>query len=135
MYHHTVPNTTQYNRKYYTKDDAWHVIHALKASYEIIIDRTGFFYGLNRDWNYGEGYIYISMQGYVVKHYTIATSTFNKIPVFTASLGVKIIRKINTSCYSTWHIWISTNIWHKENSENCLVRFYTMLELLTTPSI
>jgi hypothetical protein len=52
--------------KYFTKDDALHLINALEASYSLTIDWDGKLYcGLNLDWHYDEGYVDVSMDGYV----------------------------------------------------------------------
>jgi hypothetical protein len=53
--------------KYFNKEDASHLINALKASgYAISIDMKGENYcGLKLEWNYKEGYVDISMPGYV----------------------------------------------------------------------
>ena len=51
--------------KYYTKQDADHLINALK-DYKITIDWTGSNYcGLNLKWNYKEKYVDVSMPNYV----------------------------------------------------------------------
>ena len=53
--------------KYHSKEDAQHLIDALSTHYDITIDWTGRTYcGLTLDWNYKEGYVDVSMPGYVV---------------------------------------------------------------------
>ena len=52
--------------QYFNKDDADHLINALQAKYIITIDTKGKkFCGLNIDWNYTNGWVTISMKGYV----------------------------------------------------------------------
>ena len=54
--------------KYIGRDDAMHLIAALKQHYELEIDWTGKLYcGITLDWNYEEGYVDISMPGYVIR--------------------------------------------------------------------
>ncbi len=54
--------------KYFSKDDADHLLNALKAKYKISTDWEGKNYcGLTLDWNYAEGWVDISMPGYVKK--------------------------------------------------------------------
>ena len=54
--------------KYYSQQDADHLINALKSAYEITIDRAGTnFCGLYLEWNYIDGYVDISMPQYVQK--------------------------------------------------------------------
>ena len=54
--------------KYYSRDDAEHLISALKDAYTVTVDNTGGnFCGLHLEWNYTEGYVDISMPNYVTK--------------------------------------------------------------------
>jgi len=69
--HRTKPTTfvlcvDDFGVKYFSKADAQHLIDAIKADYELTIDWTGDLYcGLTVDWHYDEGYVDISMPGYV----------------------------------------------------------------------
>ena len=52
--------------KYFSKLDADHLINAVKAHYNLTIDWSGNLYcGLSLDWHYDEGYVDVSMPGYV----------------------------------------------------------------------
>ena len=52
--------------KYFSKDDADHLVSTLKNHYDITIDWEGRNYcGLTLDWNYDKGYVDVSMPGYV----------------------------------------------------------------------
>jgi hypothetical protein len=52
--------------KYFTKQDALHLIHAIKSHYELTIDWAGTLYcGLTLDWHYDKGYVDVSMPDYV----------------------------------------------------------------------
>jgi hypothetical protein len=52
--------------KYFSKDDAQHLIDALEADYQLTTDWTGSLYcGLTLDWHYDKGYVDVSMPGYV----------------------------------------------------------------------
>jgi hypothetical protein len=63
--------------KYYSKADAMHLIDALQSDYNITIDWTGALYcGLTLDWHYSEGYVDVSMPGYVYR----ALAKFNHPP-------------------------------------------------------
>ena len=54
--------------KYFCEDDAKHFLNALQKFYDISIDRDGTNYcGLTFKWNYKEGYVDVSMPGYVSK--------------------------------------------------------------------
>jgi hypothetical protein len=54
--------------KYFSKADAMNLIETVKAHYTLTIDWTGKLYcGLALDWHYDEGYINISMPGYVTR--------------------------------------------------------------------
>ena len=54
--------------KYYSADDAQHLMKALQSKYEITSDKSGNnFCGLNISWNYEKGYVDISMKDYVIK--------------------------------------------------------------------
>ena len=52
--------------QYFNNDDANHLIESLKAKYQITIDKQGKnFCGLNLNWDYSNGWVDISMKGYV----------------------------------------------------------------------
>jgi hypothetical protein len=52
--------------KYFSRTEAMHLINALHANYQLTIDWTGNLYcGLTLDWHYDDGYVDISMPGYV----------------------------------------------------------------------
>ena len=52
--------------KYFSKNDAMHLLNAIKTNYECTVDWTGSLYcGLNLAWNYKEGYVDVSMENYV----------------------------------------------------------------------
>ena len=52
--------------QYFSDSDAQHLISALKAKYDITVDKKGEnFCGLNLKWNYTHGYVDISMPQYV----------------------------------------------------------------------
>ena len=52
--------------QYHSKADANHLIQALKHFYDITIDWSGKHYcGLTLDWDYENGFVDISMQGYI----------------------------------------------------------------------
>ena len=52
--------------KYYNKEDADHLINTLKEYYDISIDWNCTNYcGLKLEWNYKDGYVDVSMPGYV----------------------------------------------------------------------
>ena len=54
--------------KYHSKEDAQHLIDALNAHYDITVDKTGRNYcGLSLDWHYKDGYVDVSMPGYIVE--------------------------------------------------------------------
>ena len=54
--------------KYHSKEDAQHLIDALDAHYDITVDWTGCNYcGLTLDWHYKDGYVDVSMPGYVTE--------------------------------------------------------------------
>jgi len=54
--------------KYFDKNDAEHLITAIKANYECTVDWTGATYcGMNLRWNYEHGYVDVSMNNYVKK--------------------------------------------------------------------
>ena len=54
--------------KYFSKADADHLLNALKTKYKISTDWTGNNYcGLTLDWNYAQGYVDVSMPGYIKK--------------------------------------------------------------------
>jgi len=54
--------------KYFSQDDANHLINALKSSYKMTVDWTGNNYcGLNLKWNYKLNFVDIDMPGYIAK--------------------------------------------------------------------
>ena len=54
--------------KYYSKEDAEHLLQALRTAYEITVDTEGKnFCGMTLDWNYQQSYVDISMPEYVQK--------------------------------------------------------------------
>ena len=54
--------------KYFSKEDAEHLLNALNKSYKVSVDWTGKNYcGLTFNWNYDEGYVDISIPGYIEK--------------------------------------------------------------------
>ena len=54
--------------KYFSKDDIQHLLNVLKNNYEVTIDWTGADYcGLNIEWNYDKGWVYISIPNYIKK--------------------------------------------------------------------
>ena len=54
--------------KYFNLEDVTHLLTALKQYYKITEDWKGNNYlGLNLDWNYQQGYVDISMPGYIAK--------------------------------------------------------------------
>ena len=63
--------------KYFNKTHAHHLINAVKANYECTTDWTGSLYcGLNLVWHYNDGYVDVSMDGYVSR----ALRRFKHIP-------------------------------------------------------
>ena len=51
--------------KYFSKDDALHLINAVKDHYEVTVDWEGKLYiGMNLNWQYDKGYVDVSMNGY-----------------------------------------------------------------------
>ena len=57
--------------KYTRKEDADHLIEAIKKSYHMSVDWKGELYcGITLEWNYEKGYVDISMPGYVKKQLT-----------------------------------------------------------------
>jgi hypothetical protein len=54
--------------QYFNKDDADHLINAIKANYPVKVDWTGSKYiGIDLAWNYEKGEVILSMKGYVIK--------------------------------------------------------------------
>ena len=54
--------------KYNNDNDLEHLLSALKTFYEITVNKQGTsFCGLTLDWNYQEGYVDVSMPGYIAK--------------------------------------------------------------------
>ena len=53
--------------KYFNEAYAQHLIDTLDAHYDITVDWTGRNYcGLTLDWHYSDGYVDVSMPGYVL---------------------------------------------------------------------
>ena len=74
IWKHTTNSTTfilcvdDFGVKYFTRQEADHLIMALKSNYDITIDWTGENYcGLNIKWNYLLNYVDVSMPNYVIK--------------------------------------------------------------------
>ena len=69
--------------KYYSTDDANHLITTLKKSYDITIDHKGeHFCGLTIKWNYDKKYVDISMKNYVIKALQRLQHTFPSKPQY-----------------------------------------------------
>ena len=52
--------------KYFSQDDANHLLNALRQNYEVTVDRKGLNYcGLSLRWDYDNGTVDISMPGYI----------------------------------------------------------------------
>ena len=55
-----------FNIKYFTMNDANHLLTSLRSNYEITVDWKGALYcGMTPDWHYHQGYLDISMPGYI----------------------------------------------------------------------
>jgi hypothetical protein len=74
LWRHTTKPTTftlcvdDFGVKFFTKPDALHLVAALHRDYEITTDWDGSLYcGLTLDWHYADGYVDISMPGYVTR--------------------------------------------------------------------
>ena len=71
--HATKPTTftlavDDFGIKSFCRQDTDHLLNALRQKYAITVDLTGSSYlGLTLEWNYAEGYVDISMPGYVSK--------------------------------------------------------------------
>ena len=71
--HHTGPTNfclcvDDFGVKYYTQEDANHLIDALKNAYDVTIDWKGEnYYGLKIDWDYKNEHVDISMKNYTIK--------------------------------------------------------------------
>ena len=72
MWKHKTRKTTfclcvdDFGVKYFNKDDANHLIAALQHNYQVKTDWTGkHFCGLTFDWKYHQGYVDVSMPGYI----------------------------------------------------------------------
>jgi hypothetical protein len=77
MWRHRTKRTTfvlcvdDFGVKYFSNADAMHLINALQTDYELTIDWAGDLYcGLTLDWHYEEGYVDVSMPGYVYRALT-----------------------------------------------------------------
>ena len=65
LWHHK-SRVDNFDVKYFSRDDAHHIINAVKNHYDITVDWEGKLYcGLNLKWNYEKGYINISMDNYI----------------------------------------------------------------------
>ena len=53
--------------KYHSQEDAQYLINALKETYEIKVDFSENYYGLTLDWQYVQGYVYVSISTSVGK--------------------------------------------------------------------
>ena len=63
--------------KYFTKGDAEHLIAAIQANYECIVDWIGSTYcGMNLQWNYDQEYVDVAMHDYVNR----ALTKYNHTP-------------------------------------------------------
>ena len=72
IWKHTTRPTTftlcvdDFGIKYFSKDDAHHLVQAVQHNYDITTDWSGSLYcGFNLTWNYDEGYVDVAMTGYV----------------------------------------------------------------------
>ena len=72
LWSHTTRLTTftlyvdNFGLKYFSKEDAHHLVNALKTNYEVTTDWNGsLYFGITLDWHYAESYVNISMPGYV----------------------------------------------------------------------
>ena len=77
LWKHTTRQTTfalcvdDFGVKYFSREDADHLINALRSTYNITIDWTGSLYcGLTLKWNYAEGWVDIYMPEYVIRALT-----------------------------------------------------------------
>ena len=83
--HRTRPTTftlcvDDFGVKFFSKTDAQHLISAVETNYQCTVDWSGSLYcGLNLQWNYSEGYVDVSMDGYVKR----ALKRFNHVPSST----------------------------------------------------
>ena len=92
--------------KYLSKADALHLINAVKTNYSNTVDWTGSLYcGINLDWNYEQGYVDISMKGYVKR----SLKRFEHIPSSTRTQHAP--HPWQTLTYDHKHLWLlfSTN--------------------------
>ena len=77
--------------KYHTRDDANHFLHALGAHYKYTCDWTGKHYcGLTIDWRYQEGYLNVSMPGYIDKILKRLDHRSQKVPQLSPHQDVAI---------------------------------------------
>jgi hypothetical protein len=81
--HHTKKTTfvlcvDDFGVKCFSKSDAQHLIDAIKAHYELTINWSSLLYcGLTLDWHYDQGYVDVSMPGYVDRR---ALKKFDHVP-------------------------------------------------------
>ena len=80
--HRTRPTTftlcvDDFGVKYFSKDDAHHLLTAVQANYDTTVDWSGKLYcGLDLDWDYDNATVLVSMKGYVER----ALKRFNHVP-------------------------------------------------------
>ena len=83
--HRTKPTTfslcvDDFGVKYFSTSDAKHLINAINTNYETTIDCSGSMNcGFDLNWNYNEGYVDVSMQGYIQR----ALKRFQHVPTST----------------------------------------------------
>ena len=83
--HRTKPTTftlcvDDFGVKYFSTPDAIHLINTINTNYETPIDWSGNMYrGFDLDWNYEQGYVDVSMKGYVQR----ALKRFQHVPSST----------------------------------------------------
>ena len=69
--------------KSFSTEDTNHLLNALRATYKISVDMTGEHYcGLKLNWNYNDGYVDISMPGYIPKLLHKLQHVIKKYPQF-----------------------------------------------------
>ena len=63
--------------KHFSKADADHLLASLRSNYKVTVDWNGQLYcGMHLDWDYDEGYVDVSMPGYVSR----ALTKYNHTP-------------------------------------------------------
>ena len=92
--------------KYFSKEDAIHLIESLKKHYTISEDWTGSNYcGFKIDWHYDKDYVDISMQKYILNE--------------LAKYNHKIPQKRNMLNFSTFIQYMGNNIKYWKNEKYC----------------